>query len=184
MNSKIFKVAKQLHKKSAENNYADIDWLKKLAEQMWNKRAEIESSATNQQDAYRVIRYLQTLLGVTNHLVGSAKSFGMSESAAKKYKDSLRLALHGLANIQGLSSWNEWFASFNNSLDNFHPRAFYPKYAPQVAAPIVITPGEDKKEEVSYPLPPGIGPPKEIPYPLGVQKVPEDPERKSAIIPS
>ena len=153
MTEKLHKVARYFKEKYSEERYsyyADIDWLQNLAGQMWQKREEMQSATQSQEDAFRVLRYLQSLLSVSGHLVQTAKTTGMGESAANKYKNALIIALHGLAGVPGLSAWNEWFQAYNNSLAEFHPRQFFPRKG-------YNQPAKEKKEE-DVPLPPVLFP--------------------------
>jgi len=201
MTKKLHKVAKHFKIKLAESeediyydleeskrrqsNYADIDWLKQLASQMWNKRAWMESAVTNSKDSFKVLRYLQTLLNVTRHLVKTAKGAGMDLASAKRYKEALKVAIQGLSSIPGSNAWGEWHQSFGNSLDNFEPRVFYPskRNAPQrIDVPTtMITSGPPREMayevEEDVDLPPGLfnnqyEPRKIMPFPLGAIKGP------------
>jgi len=130
MTDKLHSVAEYFNKKYSEesySNYSDIDWLKKLAEQMWHKRSEMEAAAKNPEDAFRVLRYLQSILSISTHLVKTAKTTGMVAASAKQYKNALTMALHGLVSVPGLELWNELFLSYNNSLADFNPRQFFPR---------------------------------------------------------
>lgn len=169
----------------------DIKWLQKLARQLWAHRDQMENSATNQNDSFKVLRYLQTLLQVTNHLVSTAQRQGMDRASAERYKNSLRIAIHGLASVPGIMDrWSEWIKSFNNSLDQFQPRQFLAQKtleqtkkepAPQEKPP------KEKPEEEELPLPAELIPrkgPRMIPFPLGAIKDPSDPEGLSAVVPN
>ena len=191
MTEKLHKVARYFKEKYSEahsNYYADIDWLRNLAGQMWQKREEMQSAAQSQADAFRVLRYLQSLLSVSNHLVHTAKTTGMDKGSAKKYKDALMIALHGLAGVPGLSAWNEWFQAYNNSLAEFHPRQFFPRTtlpspASGAGSGKPAKEPETEKEEEDLPLPHGLLPdrrPKMVPFPINAIPDPTDEEGKSA----
>lgn len=177
--NKIQKTAQYFQKKLSQmqENYSDINWLQQLAKEFWQQRNKMES-AVSKEDAFKVLRYLQSIYSVTNHLVSSAKSSGMSQTAAKKYQDALRIAIHGLASVPGLTAWDEWFQSFNNSLDNYQPRQFLPKYKQTKEEPSGAPYQEPQsKKEEAYPMPPGLFPenkPDILPYPLGVKPFPGD----------
>jgi hypothetical protein len=189
MTEKLHKVAKYFQEKYSEERnsyYADIDWLQNLAGQMWQKRSDMEAAAQTQENAFRVLRYLQSLLTVSRHLVQTAKTTGMSESSAKQYKNALMIALHGLAGVPGLEAYNEWFQAYNNSISDFHPRPFFPRKSHAQPKPVSGEgsgkPAKEKEEE-DLPLPPGLLPgdgPKMVPFPLGAIVDPTDPEGKSA----
>jgi hypothetical protein len=184
MTDKLHKVAKYFQEKYSDEryNYADIDWLKNLAGQMWKKREEMQSAAQTPEDSFRVLRYLQSLLIVSEHLVQTAKTTGMDESSAKKYKNAMLIALHGLAGIPGMNAWNEWLQAYNNSLAEFHPRQFFPRTSPGAGSGKPAKPPEEKEEE-DLPLPPGLLPdsgPKMVPFPINAIPDLTDEEGKSA----
>lgn len=187
MTEKLHSVAKYFNKKYSEERYsyyADIDWLKNLAGQMWHKRSEMEAATNSPEDAFRVLRYLQSILSISTHLVKTAKTTGMDAASAKQYKNALTIALHGLAGVPGLEAWNEWFLSYNNSLADFHPRQFFPRkgYATPISGEGSGKPAK-KEEEEDIPLPPGLLPgtgPKMVPFPINAIPDPADEEGKSA----